>query len=60
MTQDITLAKTSYLNMKVLILLKMRICDFFKPLLTRVMIKNVDTSVTTVGIKSAVEAWDVL
>ena len=42
-----TLAKLAILTWRYLYLLKMRICDFFKPLLTWVMTKNVDTSVTT-------------
>ena len=47
MTQDFTLAKLAILTWRYLYLLKMRICDFFKALLTWVMTKNVDTSVTT-------------
>ena len=39
--------QTSYLNMNVLTIVKMRIWAFFKPLLAWSMIKNVDTSVTT-------------
>ena len=45
-TQDFTVTKLAILTWRYLHLLKMRICNSFKPLLTWVLIKNVDTAVT--------------